>query len=108
MARLLPSVAVALVSTLNSVGPASSQDWPTRPVTMVIPFAAGGPADTVGERRIKQGAKVFSEPDWHEDRERLEMTRIATSLSGGQSIDIPLALIGPAHLSISLSTKLCR
>src|SRR5436305_6426676 len=48
MARLLPVGAVALVISLNSVAPAFSQDWPTRPVTMVIPFAAGGPADTVG------------------------------------------------------------
>src|SRR5919201_3219286 len=48
MARLLPLVAVAILFSLNSVAPALSQDWPTRPVTMVIPFAAGGPADTVG------------------------------------------------------------
>ena len=25
---------------------ASAQDWPTRPVTLVVPFAAGGPVDT--------------------------------------------------------------
>jgi tripartite-type tricarboxylate transporter receptor subunit TctC len=29
-------------------GPASAQDYPTRPVTMVIPFAAGGPTDVLG------------------------------------------------------------
>lgn len=27
---------------------ASAQSWPMRPVTMVVPFAAGGPMDTVG------------------------------------------------------------
>jgi tripartite-type tricarboxylate transporter receptor subunit TctC len=27
---------------------AAAQDWPTRPVTMVIPFTAGGPTDVLG------------------------------------------------------------
>src|SRR5512133_466212 len=48
MGRLSGFVAVALVASLKCAGPALSQDWPTRPVTMVVPFAAGGPADTVG------------------------------------------------------------
>jgi tripartite-type tricarboxylate transporter receptor subunit TctC len=47
MARLIRLAAGAIVVSL-SVGPALSQDWPSRPVTMVVPFAAGGPADTVG------------------------------------------------------------
>ena len=48
MGRLPGVVAVALVASLHCIGPVLSQDWPTRPVTMVVPFAAGGPADTVG------------------------------------------------------------
>jgi tripartite-type tricarboxylate transporter receptor subunit TctC len=38
-------IAFALVSAL--VAPASAQDWPTRPVTLVVTFAAGGPNDVV-------------------------------------------------------------
>jgi tripartite-type tricarboxylate transporter receptor subunit TctC len=28
--------------------PAQAQTWPSRPVTMIVPYAAGGPVDTVG------------------------------------------------------------
>src|SRR5499425_130841 len=47
MARLTRLMAGAIVVSL-SIGVAQSQEWPTRPVTMVVPFSAGGPADTVG------------------------------------------------------------
>jgi tripartite-type tricarboxylate transporter receptor subunit TctC len=33
---------------LIMAAPAGAQDWPTRPVTMVVPYAAGGPVDTLG------------------------------------------------------------
>src|SRR2546425_583730 len=39
---------VVLASLLAFTTAASAQDWPTRPVTMVIPFAAGGPTDVLG------------------------------------------------------------
>jgi tripartite-type tricarboxylate transporter receptor subunit TctC len=39
-------IAAALV--LCCAGPVHTQDWPTRTITMVVPFPAGGPIDVVG------------------------------------------------------------
>jgi tripartite-type tricarboxylate transporter receptor subunit TctC len=40
-------IATALVCALLSPGPAGAQNWPTRPMTMVVSYAAGGPVDTI-------------------------------------------------------------
>jgi tripartite-type tricarboxylate transporter receptor subunit TctC len=36
------------VAAIMAVGAVRAATWPTRPVTMVVPFAAGGPTDVVG------------------------------------------------------------
>jgi tripartite-type tricarboxylate transporter receptor subunit TctC len=41
--RMMAAVAMLLVGA-----PAAAQDWPTRPVTMVVPFAAGSGSDILG------------------------------------------------------------
>jgi tripartite-type tricarboxylate transporter receptor subunit TctC len=38
----------ALAAVLLLPAALQAQNWPSRPVTMVVPFAAGGPMDTVG------------------------------------------------------------
>lgn len=41
---------LAAMSALSAIlaGRARAENWPTRPLTMVVPFAAGGPSDTIG------------------------------------------------------------
>ena len=40
-------VGAALAAFAVSTAAAPAQDWPTRPPTVVVPFAAGGPIDVV-------------------------------------------------------------
>ncbi len=46
--------AAALAAAGFDTAAAQAQDWPSRPITMVVPFAAGGPMDTLA--RILQPA----------------------------------------------------
>jgi tripartite-type tricarboxylate transporter receptor subunit TctC len=46
MLKLVKTVALALLLAFS--GAAQAQDYPSRPVTLIIPFAAGGPQDTIG------------------------------------------------------------
>src|SRR5262245_49479235 len=46
--RLLTFVLVGVALHCAGASPAPAQTWPTRPVTMVVPFAAGGGTDVLG------------------------------------------------------------
>ena len=43
------------------LSPAAAQTWPTRPVTMVVPFAAGGGTDLLGRIVAKRLAEVLGQ-----------------------------------------------
>lgn len=42
------ALAASALAFIGAVSAASAQSWPTRPVTMVVPFAAGSSSDTAG------------------------------------------------------------
>ena len=55
MLRTVSAAALSLALTAS----AGAQDFPTRPVTMVIPFAAGGPQDTIGRVIAQRASEIL-------------------------------------------------
>jgi tripartite-type tricarboxylate transporter receptor subunit TctC len=47
----------AMLALTGAAG--AQQDWPTRPVTMVIPFAAGGPTDVLGRVMAERLSQIL-------------------------------------------------
>ena len=55
------AVTIALLAMLPCSGVASAQTWPTRPVTMVVGFAAGGGTDVLGRIIGKRLSEVLGQ-----------------------------------------------
>jgi tripartite-type tricarboxylate transporter receptor subunit TctC len=47
MKRLIAVLALAALASIAAAEVAAAQTYPTRPITMNVPFAAGGPTDTI-------------------------------------------------------------
>jgi tripartite-type tricarboxylate transporter receptor subunit TctC len=45
---------IVLAAVLITCGAASAQDWPARPITLVVPYGAGGPTDVIGRLFAQQ------------------------------------------------------
>lgn len=61
MRQLLALTAVALVGAATALTPAAAQDYPTRPITVVVPFPAGGPSDVIARIVTEQMSKTLGQ-----------------------------------------------
>jgi tripartite-type tricarboxylate transporter receptor subunit TctC len=58
MLKIVLAAATALVALTGAV---SAQDWPTRPITMIIPFAAGGGVDASGRIQAQRMGELLGQ-----------------------------------------------
>ena len=61
MGRLLTILAAILLGPA-STGIAAAQNYPTRPITMIVPFPAGGATDTLARFLAEQMRPILGQP----------------------------------------------
>jgi len=52
---------IAATTLVALAGTATAQDWPAKPITMVVPYAAGGPVDTIGRIMAARLSEILSQ-----------------------------------------------
>src|SRR5262245_18989539 len=50
---------IAFAAVLVACAGAGAEEWPARPITMVVPYAAGGPTDVVGRLFAQQMVEIL-------------------------------------------------
>lgn len=77
--------------------PAAAQDYPTRPVTMVMPYAAGGPGDTITRILGQAMSSVLKQQIIVENRAGAGGTTGSASVAAANPDGYTLLLIHIAH-----------
>ncbi len=82
---------IALASCISvAVGPALAQAYPSRPITMVVPFAAGGPVDAMARLVGSKMSESIGQPIVIENRAGasglLGMSSVAHSQADGHTV----------------------
>jgi tripartite-type tricarboxylate transporter receptor subunit TctC len=75
-----PSIAAAVVAGLLAASPARAQDWPTRPLTLVVPFSPGGGIDASARVQAQRMSELLGQPIV------VENIGAAAGMAGGQRV----------------------
>ena len=54
-------LAAAAVLTVAATVPAAAQDWPTRPITLIVPFSAGGGIDVSARIQAQRMSEMLGQ-----------------------------------------------
>lgn len=95
----------AAIAFLLFQAPLSAQDYPTRPITLLVPFAAGGATDTVARVTAQSMSKLLGQPIVIENALGAGGTIAATRASRAEPDGYTLLI---HHIGISTAATLYR
>src|ERR1700759_3236839 len=58
---IMKSKIAAFALILSLASPAAAQNYPTRTITMIVPFAAGGPTDLLGRMVAQRMGEILGQ-----------------------------------------------
>ena len=96
---------LAAVAYLLALSPMSAQEYPTRPITLLVPFAAGGATDTVARVTAQSMSKLLGQPIIIENALGAGGTIAATRASRADADGYTLLI---HHIGISTAATLYR
>jgi len=98
---MCPRLAAAALTALGCLAPALAQDFPSKPIRVIVPFAAGGGADILARFVGQQLGERLQQPVLVENRggggNTIGMTAVATSAKDGYTLGLatPVFLMTP-------------
>jgi tripartite-type tricarboxylate transporter receptor subunit TctC len=88
MYKLLLSGALAAIAALTTT--AAAQDWPTKPITLIVPFAAGGANDLIARLLVPHMSEALGQQVVVENAPgaggRLAMAKVAKTAPDGYTV----------------------
>ena len=73
-------VIAAAAASIAITGTAAAQDWPTRPITLIVPFAAGGGVDVSARIQAQRMSELLGQSII------VENVGAAAGMAGGQRV----------------------
>jgi putative tricarboxylic transport membrane protein len=61
MHKTIIAAAAAALATIALTAPAAAQEWPTRPITLIVPFAAGGGIDVSARLQAQRMSELLGQ-----------------------------------------------
>lgn len=106
---LRPALLLAALVLAPSLPGARAEDYPSRPITLIVPFAAGGTSDVIARLAAEQMGKILGQSVVNENTAgaggSTALTRLARSTPDGYTIGIGNSGTNAASYSIYKDLK---